>query len=169
MGPRADFACLSKKCQQDGSATVYPDLPISSTRCPVCGSKRLQRLYNSVNVAMGKAKAVDAIVEPAYTAAHEEKNKAEEAQRQRRVAPPLAVPIVNGVIRMDGSFAARQFPQLQTLQTTAMPGGSRPLPQAPTVVGQKIQRRPPRPAMGSMRDREFRIGRDSKGFTVEKA
>ena len=40
MGPRADFSCSGKKCRtEDGAATVYVDLPIATTRCPVCGSK----------------------------------------------------------------------------------------------------------------------------------
>lgn len=53
MPPRADWACRSTKCQQDGAATVYEDLPITTTRCPVCGSRRITRLYNHVNVALG--------------------------------------------------------------------------------------------------------------------
>jgi hypothetical protein len=64
MGPRADWTCLSKKCQQDGAATVYYDLPINTTRCPVCGSKRITRLYNAVNVARGIATGVDRMVQP---------------------------------------------------------------------------------------------------------
>ena len=44
MGPHADFACLSKKCTTDDGATVY-DLPVATTRCPVCGSKRIKRLW----------------------------------------------------------------------------------------------------------------------------
>jgi DNA-directed RNA polymerase subunit RPC12/RpoP len=50
IGPRADFTCLSPKCRQDEGATVYEDLPTATTRCPVCGSKRIMRLYNKVNV-----------------------------------------------------------------------------------------------------------------------
>lgn len=56
MGPRADFTCLSKKCQQDGAASVY-ELPVTATRCPVCGSKRIRRLYNAVNVGKADARA----------------------------------------------------------------------------------------------------------------
>jgi hypothetical protein len=44
---------LSPKCRQDGAATVYEDLPINTTRCPVCGSKRIQRLYNKVTILRG--------------------------------------------------------------------------------------------------------------------
>ncbi len=55
MTPRADFTCLSPKCRQDGAATVYEDLPIASKRCPVCGSKRITRLYNKIAVVRGAA------------------------------------------------------------------------------------------------------------------
>lgn len=64
MGPRADYCCLSKKCQQDGGSTVYEDLPINTTRCPVCGSKRITRLYNHVNVGRGISTGVDRMVQP---------------------------------------------------------------------------------------------------------
>lgn len=54
MLPRADFMCPTKACQQDGAATVYEDLEIAKTRfCPGCGSKRITRLYNHVNVGRG--------------------------------------------------------------------------------------------------------------------
>lgn len=53
MKPRADFACLSKKCRTDeGEATVY-ELPIDAKVCPVCASKRIQRLYNKIAVLRG--------------------------------------------------------------------------------------------------------------------
>ena len=53
MAPRADWTCLSPKCRQDGAATVYEDLPLNTTRCPVCGSKRITRLYNKVTILRG--------------------------------------------------------------------------------------------------------------------
>ena len=59
MAPRADFTCLSPHCRQDGAATVYEDLPITSTRCPVCGSKRITRLYNKITVLRGAAQERD--------------------------------------------------------------------------------------------------------------
>lgn len=66
-GPHADHACLGAKCRQpDGSASVY-DLPTGSTRCPVCGSRRLTRLFNAVNVGRGMAQHVDSLVEPEVT------------------------------------------------------------------------------------------------------
>lgn len=50
MSPRADFACLGPRCKQaDGEAAVY-ELPVGSTRCPVCGSKRVRQLFNKIGV-----------------------------------------------------------------------------------------------------------------------
>lgn len=49
MTPRADFSCLSKKCRTEEGAPVY-ELPIDAKVCPVCGSKRLTRLFNAVAV-----------------------------------------------------------------------------------------------------------------------
>lgn len=65
-GPHADFACLSPKCRTEDGASVY-DLPLGSSRCPVCGSRRLTRLFNAVNVGRGMAQHVDTLVEPEVT------------------------------------------------------------------------------------------------------
>lgn len=49
MKPRADHACLSKRClTEDGEAMVY-ELPVDATHCPH-GHKRLRRLFNKVGV-----------------------------------------------------------------------------------------------------------------------
>src|SRR3970040_2522254 len=39
--------CLSRRggSETEGAAPIY-ELPVGATRCPVCGSKRLQRLWN---------------------------------------------------------------------------------------------------------------------------
>jgi hypothetical protein len=91
MTPRADFACLSKKCRTEtGEATVY-ELPTTATRCPVCGSKRVTRLYNAVNVSSGFAKKLDALAEPAVLAAR----SVQEEQRLAATRYPMvkAVPM----------------------------------------------------------------------------
>ena len=49
MKPLADYSCLSKKCETPEGAPVY-ELPIDSIRCPVCGSKRIRRLFNKIGV-----------------------------------------------------------------------------------------------------------------------
>lgn len=55
MPPRADFVCNSKACQTpDGDAPMY-ELPVGATRCPLCGSKRIKRLFNAVNVLRGRS------------------------------------------------------------------------------------------------------------------
>jgi len=80
MGPRANFVCLSKKCQQaDGEAPLY-ELPVAATRCPVCGTTRIRRLFDAVNVGRGMAQHVDRLVEPEVT-----------RQRERTEAPLEAV------------------------------------------------------------------------------
>jgi hypothetical protein len=52
MKPRADFVCMSKKCEIEGEAPVY-ELPVDATHCPQ-GHKRLKRLFNQINV-VGRA------------------------------------------------------------------------------------------------------------------
>lgn len=62
MGPRANYECRIK-CQ-----AVYEDLPVTSTRCPVCGFRRgFRRLYDSVNVSTNGhkvAKVIDPLLGP---------------------------------------------------------------------------------------------------------
>lgn len=58
MGPRADFSC--RKCSQ-----TYEDLPVASSRCPVCGLKRgFKRLFNAVQVNRPVSARVTALIEP---------------------------------------------------------------------------------------------------------
>jgi len=52
MKPLADFACLGRKCATPEGATVH-ELPIDAKFCPVCGSKRVQRLFNRIAVLRG--------------------------------------------------------------------------------------------------------------------
>lgn len=89
---RADYACLGKKCRTpEGEATVY-ELPLASTRCPVCSSKRLQRLFTSVPmIGSGKAKQLDAFVRPSLDAAEAPKLKAQDDVRTGRVIPSFSV------------------------------------------------------------------------------
>jgi hypothetical protein len=91
MTPRADFICLSKKCRTDEGAPTY-ELPTTAKSCPVCGSKRLQRIW-AVNVNTGGAKERDKIVEPAFEEATKPKRDAHAAKVEGRATPPLAVPI----------------------------------------------------------------------------
>lgn len=87
---RADFACLSKKCKTEAGAPTY-ELPVDSQRCPRCGSKRLQRLWNRApGVTTGLVKHAEALVGPTMDAQQAAKDRARETQK---TAPNLAVPI----------------------------------------------------------------------------
>lgn len=158
MGPRADFACLSKKCQQDGAASVY-ELPVAATRCPVCGSKRLQRLYNAINVSSGIARRTDAIAGPAYEQAVAGKNAARDSRRH--VAPPIAVP-VNGI----GAALGKLHPAFSGVGFAGGKGVASSAP--PPLPGPVLRKLPPRPNANSLRDRDFRINvkKDAKGQFV---
>lgn len=84
MGPHSDFACLARACQVDGQASVY-DLPVNATRCPVCGSKRLHRIWTAPpNISRGVAKHVDGTVEPIWEAEHEVRASAARADARSR-------------------------------------------------------------------------------------
>ncbi len=151
MGPRADFVCNAKRCQQeDGAAPVY-ELPTTATRCPVCGSKRIKRLFNAVNVSSGLAKHTDAIVQPAY-----------EQAVQARIPTPLvtAVPLrgLNAELGKYGHAA-----NLGGYQGPARPSGQRTL--APILARQG----PPKPG-SVMRDTEgyrVMVERDKSGKFVD--
>lgn len=80
MGPRANYECRIK-CQ-----AVYEDLPVTSTRCPVCGFRRgFRRLYDSVNVSINGhkvAKVIDPLLGPTMNqhAMRQDEVKAAEAR-----------------------------------------------------------------------------------------
>jgi hypothetical protein len=52
MTPTADYSCRGKCKTPDLGAPVY-ELPINSVRCPKCGSKKIERLYNQIGVLRG--------------------------------------------------------------------------------------------------------------------
>lgn len=78
MGPRADFMCPTKACQQDGAASVY-ELPVGATRCPMCGSKRLRRLFNAVNVGSADARAHGKLIDQSSLGAQHDAARAQAA------------------------------------------------------------------------------------------
>lgn len=101
--PRADFACNSKRCRRkDGSAPVY-ELPTKATRCPVCGSRQIRRLYNSIRVLRGVkpdhfdgrhtssslAARVDAVTEVPLTAALAKRDEVSRARRRYPMVKPV--------------------------------------------------------------------------------
>lgn len=163
--PRANFACLSRKCATDDGATVY-ELPVGSVRCPVCSSKRLRRLWsgpeNAPAISKGIAKFVDSAAEPAYEQATNilDRGKAVERRAQKAGIPSFAVPI--GQV---GAALARLGAGPVALPSG---GGSRPVP----VTHPVLARIPGQPTLGpgTKRDREFRVVKRSDGqVSAEKA
>ena len=63
MEPRADFSCraCARSAGEDG-LHVHVDLPVTSTRCPIRGTK-IQRLFNAVNVGSAHARAHAKLIE----------------------------------------------------------------------------------------------------------
>lgn len=81
---RNDFTCLGKKCRtEDGAATVYMDLPSTTTRCPVCGSRRITKIFSANFSVKGVAKHVDEALEHSGLRQQLE-------QRDRRIAAETA-------------------------------------------------------------------------------
>src|SRR5437762_2837099 len=177
MAPRADNVCLGIKCKTpDGEASVY-ELPVGSTACPVCRSRRIQRLYNAVNVltrpapqdfdtrltSSSMARRVDAIAEEPM---RESERKAREMREiaARRYPMVRAVPMrglpqalhevygqANGAVGVDS----------RALTAKATLGGSL----NPTIGA--IQQEPMRPTPIA-RDREFKIVQGPNGPEVDK-
>lgn len=152
MGPLADWVCLSKKCLQDGANTVYFDLPISTRFCPTCGSKRIKRLYNQINVLRGvpdtflaTKRTISKFVDDAGQEAEAKQDRATSARLQaaKQEAPMFAVPL-----KQLGPALAQfgiQAPQINM-------AGSRPSFNAPLPVMNTLRHEPPRPGPGSLKD-----------------
>ena len=87
---RAMFVCLSKKCRDEQGDAITYELPVAATRCSVCGSKRINRLWAGFapNVSTGSAKTIDAMMETPHAIQSERKDIAAEMNRQ---APMFAV------------------------------------------------------------------------------
>ena len=161
MTPRADFVCNAKRCrQEDGSAPVY-ELPVSATRCSVCGSKRIVRLYNSVQISTeghNIARRVDGITQQAWEEQRASQVLARDATARwgpLKVVPTRAVP--QALTNTFGEFGAPHIAN----QVAASAGqqykqtGSRPDPQrVPTDV--LPVRQPPAMKEGSKVDRRYR-------------
>lgn len=141
MGPRADFACLSKKCQQDGAATVY-ELPVASTRCPVCSSRRLQRLYNQApGILRSGSRQIQHIIDDAGSQAQAKQDTVRQAEQRllkahseirgpKPPAPMFAVPM-----KQLGA-ALRSYGLSSTVNTSLLNSGdtSRPMPQPSEAI-----------------------------------
>ena len=162
MSPRADFACLSKKCATADGAPVL-ELPVTATRCPVCGSKRLRRIWTPPHINRGIATFVDSAAEPAYDQATRISDRGKEVERQAQKAgvPSFAVPV--GQV---GAALARLGAGPIALPMGG--GGSRPMPLTHPVLA----RIPGQPTLGpgTKRDREFTVVKKRDGtMSAEKA
>ena len=134
-GPRRDFSCNSKKCRTDEGAPVY-ELPVKATRCPVCGSKRITPLFNSINVSKSGFYAVNRIVdrEGARQLSREHDRRDAAIQQQKRGTSTFAVPLgTNGAI---GPGIAKHMPAIAPAfqGLTVTPGAS-------ANEGMRVQRR----------------------------
>lgn len=128
MGPRADFSCA--KCAQ-----TYEDLPVASSRCPVCGLKRgFKRLFNAVQVARPASGRVAAMIEPMLEQKQtlmRSRQAIEARQRQFNLDP--AQPIRSPMPAPGQGPGAAGF-------LSALPGDARSVSQSINagLIGQKI-------------------------------
>ena len=144
-GPRADYVCLSRKCEKDGQQPTY-ELPVDAIRCPFCGSKRLKRLYNAVNISAPGFYRVNRLVDVEVANALERQHDQRDADiaRQKRQAPALAVPIGKLSFALQRIHPAFGF---------GAPDGDKARPAGEGFqhpVSHQIRGRPPRPGPGSV-------------------
>jgi hypothetical protein len=153
MGPRANFVCLSRKCQQDGAASTY-ELPVTATRCAVCGSKRIRRLYDVAPAVMKSgARQLQRFVDDAGSEAQAKVTAGRDARlaAEKAGAPMFAVPI-----KQLGA-ALGQY----GIQANVQMAGSRPTVAPAMPLMSELRRMPPRPGPDSRADRA-RITTDGK-------
>ena len=145
-GPRADFVCLSRKCQKDGQQPTY-ELPLDAIRCPCCGSRRIKRLYNAVNISAAGFYRVNKIVDVEVANALERKHDQRDADMaaQKRRSPMLAVPIGNL-----GQALGRIHPAFAGVALDASKGGRATGEGFAHPVSGQVRGRPPRPGPGSV-------------------
>lgn len=179
--PLADFACLSKKCaRKDGTAPVF-EATTKAIACPACGSRKIKRLYNKIQVRIGRARPeddsrhtssrmshkVDALAEPAMLDAERRKRKGLEAGQRWKFdnGTVRAVP----VSRIGGEL---QRVYAEGGQQALAPGG---LPLTKATVGgsthetieEHLNR--PVPRIIAARDTEHQIVKRGGKLSVEKA
>jgi hypothetical protein len=88
MGPRANFECrnCTRKAELVDQMVVYDDLPLASTRCPVCGFKRgFRRRFDAINVSTNGhrvAKILDPMMEPQFAEQTRIRDEAKESAKR---------------------------------------------------------------------------------------
>jgi hypothetical protein len=162
MPPRADFICLSKKCATPEGAPAY-ELPVNAVCCPACGSKRIRRLFNAVNISHGVARKVDAIAERPIT---EALAKRDEIREKARLYPMVnAVPMRQlgaNLQQVYAGYAGGPAVDHSALTRKAELGGS-----LPAVVQDLQSARMPREIVA--RDTEYRVVKGKEGPEISKA
>lgn len=126
MKPHADFACNSKTCKTVKGATVY-DLPVNSTRCPVCGSRRIIRLFSAPHISRGIAAQTGKMMERDHVRQQRAKDDAKTAQHN---APMLGVSLQNGI-----PGALREGMDKMGYKGAAVPWAADPLGKAKPTLG----------------------------------
>ena len=145
--PSADFACLSKKCATDEGAPTY-ELPVAATRCPVCGSKRITRIWTPPAILRSGQRAITRLVDQAGA----EAQLAQHTTRDARLAaeksgnPVRAVPIR----QIAPTLAAMGGRQVDVTGKAAW------TPDVASPILSQVQRRLPRPGPGSLAERNKR-------------
>lgn len=115
MGPRANFECAHCTEVEYGpepqQIVVYDDLPIKSTRCPVCGWKKgFRRRFDAIQVSTTGhriAKVLDPMMEPQINQAsmirddakRSERQLAEDHQRAIEIAPEPVRPAMREALQ----------------------------------------------------------------------
>ncbi len=127
-GPRSNWACISKKCAArgpEGQANVF-EASTKAQRCPECGSKRIERLYDAINISKPGFYRVNKMVDREGAQRMEEYHDMRDAaiRQQKRGETTFAVPIgANGSI---GAGIAQKAPMLAPLFGGLAVGGSTP-------------------------------------------
>jgi hypothetical protein len=177
MPPIADFICLSKKCATPEGAPAY-ELPVNAVCCPACGSRRIKRLFNRVNVITGAqpdhfngkltssshAARTDAFAGPAMDQAIA---KRDEVREKARLYPMVnAVPMRNlganlQQVYMGNGAAAVPAIDHSAVTKKATLGGT-----LPSVMGELPSRIP---VSVEKTDREYRLVKGKDGPEISKA
>jgi hypothetical protein len=117
--PRANFACLGKKCETETGAAVY-ELPIAARRCPVCGSTRIRRLFDAVNIGSAQHRAAEKIIQSSSLPAQAEAAK---VRPETSTRPMASAPALGAVQSYPGAAAGSR----QAVALLKSGGGVRPL------------------------------------------
>lgn len=122
--PHANFSCLSKKCRtDDGAAPVY-DLPLTAKRCPVCGSSRIRRLFDAVNVVgnnFTQRQAIESkVVAPEYDRQMQVKSAAIQAAAPTQVTIPAGQALTAARTANNAAFSMPVLNGLRGLMPKAL-------------------------------------------------